>query len=95
MVFGMNFKTGVKCRFDNIVVTGEVSKRKDTALCVTPMFARVGVIPMSVSVDGGRTFSPAVDFHLGRKALYKVLHFTYTCASVLAGALLNMLLYSC
>ena len=76
IVFGLNFKTGVKCRFDNVVVTAVVIKRIGTAWCVTPMFARVGVIPMSVSVDGGRTFSSAVDLHLGRNALYKVLHFT-------------------
>ena len=67
-VYGPRFKSTAHCRFDNIVVKGIVSKKKTKAYCVVPMFARVGVIPVSVSVDGGRTFSPAVDFHLGENA---------------------------
>ena len=67
-VYGPRFTRTAHCRFDNIVVMGKVSRTKTKALCVTPMFARVGVIPVSVSVDGGRTFSPAVDFRLGENA---------------------------
>ena len=42
-------------------------KKKTTnfVICVTPTFARVGTVPLSVSVDGGATFTPAVDFVLG------------------------------
>jgi len=67
-VYGPRFTRTAHCRFDKIVVTGTVSRQKTKAFCVAPMFARVGVIPVSVSVDGGRTFSPAVDFHLGENA---------------------------
>ena len=67
-VYGPSFTRTAHCRFDKTVVKGKVDRKKTKALCVTPMFARVGVIPVSVSVDGGRTFSPAVDFHLGENA---------------------------
>ena len=59
--------TRLSCRFDNTVVTGNnISPKK--AICVAPMFVRVGVIPVSVSVNGGFTFMPAGDINVGRTA---------------------------
>jgi len=65
-VTGPCFKS-LSCRFDNIVVAGHSLSQKK-AICVTPTFVRVGVIPVSVSVDGGVTFMPAGDVNIGRTA---------------------------
>ena len=59
----------ILCRFNKTVSKGVITKKKDKrknyVICVTPMFARVGTVPLSVSVDGGVTYTPAVDFVLG------------------------------
>jgi len=61
------FKTRVSCRFDDIVVTGIIVS-PNNAICVTPTFVRVGVIPVSVSTNDGVTFKPAGDFSVGKSA---------------------------
>ncbi|KAK2190020.1 hypothetical protein NP493_89g05016 [Ridgeia piscesae] len=67
-VSGLNFKKSVHCRFDKVVVTGNVRKGNKKAFCVAPMFARVGVVKVDVSVDGGRTYLPGIDYKLDADA---------------------------
>ena len=64
-VAGPCFKNGrVLCRFNKTISSGVVATPIN-AFCVPPMFARVGVVPLSVSVDGGATFTSAADLKLG------------------------------
>jgi len=58
------------------------------AFCVAPMFARVGVVKVDVSVDGGRTYLPGIDYKLGKNVDYC----KYTCASFISGRHPNVLL---
>ena len=64
-VSGPCFKSRrVLCRFNKTIVSGVVVT-PNVAICVPPMFTRVGVVPLSVSVDGGDTYTSAVGLKLG------------------------------
>lgn len=64
-VTGPCFKNGVVlCRFNNTVLLGFVATPL-LAICIPTMFTRVGVVPLSVSVDGGITYTPEVNLELG------------------------------
>ena len=71
-VTGPCFKGGVVlCRFNNTVLLGFVASPL-LAICVPTMFTRVGVVPLSVSVDGGVIYTSAVNLELGM--ISKLIH---------------------
>ena len=71
-VSGPCFKGGaVLCRFNKTVILGIVASPL-LAICIPKMFTRVGVVPLSVSVDGGVTYTSPVNLELGM--ISKLIH---------------------
>ena len=69
MLSGICFRSyhSIVCSFDNDTISHGRVISLTQAFCVAPLMDTVGPVPLKVSVDGGKTFFPQLNFMSGKK----------------------------